>query len=150
MSSISSAVIAMVAILVPVVAFVWFIMSEVTDMKLYAQEIGLTYENLSDDLGDLSNRFNMFAMNTEAKVKSNADTIQANTESIDDLIQSMMQISVQVDANGEAIGGLRQDMIGIATQVKSNAEAIGGLNDLLVAYFCATDEGKLNNELCPQ
>ena len=146
---ISQAVIAMVAIVVPVVTFVWFIMSEATGMKLNAQEIEFTYENLSHDFADLSHDFDLFAMKTEDTVNSNAVLIKANAESIDELIQSMMEISVQVNANAEVIDGLRQDTMGIATQVSSNAEAIHGLNDLLVKFYCATDEGKQNINLCP-
>lgn len=39
--------------------------------------------------------------------------------------------------------------MGIATQVSTNAEAIRGLNDLLVKFYCTTDEGKQNINLCP-
>ena len=118
---ISQAVIAMVAILVPVVTFVWFIMSEATGMKLDAQEIEFTYENLSFDFGnlsndfvdlshdfsdlshdfdDLSNRFNLFATSTGNAVKSNTAAIQENSmklDVIDNGIKQLLLLICQTD-----------------------------------------------------
>ena len=85
-----NAVLAVAAIVVPIVTFVWFIMEEATDMKLRAQSMELEARTTSWEIGKLTGDFDAFATYTESaqnylssdftSLRGDFDAFAANTE----------------------------------------------------------------------